>query len=195
MVCNSFLLIFIVFLSGCSYFPRFLFIKDPLTAEEHNNLGVAYEKEGKYELSLREYKRALDKDNSLITPLVNMGNVYFKQGNYEDAEKYYLTVLSKDKKSIEAANNLASLYIALGTNYEKGLGHLTGAMTSLENTPAYALDTLGVLHFRLGDKEKAKEMLVKACEKAANDKVLLEEIGFHLKELGYSCIGRVPLGR
>ena len=130
----------------------------------------------------------MGKDGSLITPLVNMGNVYFKQKDYENAEKYYLAALRKDKKSIEAANNLASLYIALGTNYEKGLDHLTGAMTSLENTPAYALDTLGVLHFRLGDKEKAKEMLVKACEKAGNDKVLLEEIGLHLKELGYSCI-------
>jgi tetratricopeptide (TPR) repeat protein len=166
-------------------------MQDPLTAEEHNNLGVAYEKEGKYELALREYKRAIDKDSSLIVPLVNIGNVYFKLGKYEKAEKHYLKALKKDEKNIEAANNLASLYIALNKNYEKGLGHLTKAIASPEDTSAYALDTLGVLYLRLGDKARAKEMLMKACNKAGYDKTLLEEIEAHLRELGEgSCVNK-----
>src|ERR1700752_4347019 len=101
------LLFFILFLSGCSFIPKLVYIRDPLTAEEHNNLGVAYEKEGRYDLALREYKRAVDKDKNLIVPLVNMGNVYFKQKKYKEAEKYYLKALEKDEKNIEAANNLA----------------------------------------------------------------------------------------
>jgi len=179
-----FFLLFTPLLSGCSYFLKLVFPQDPLTAEEYNNLGVAYEKEEKYELALRGYKRALDKDGSLIIPLVNMGNVYFKQGKYEEAEKYYLKALKRDEKNIEAANNLASLYITLGKDYEKGLEYLTEAVSSLESVPAYALDTLGVLHLRLGDKERAKEMLVKACERVGDNKALLEEIEVHLKELG-----------
>ncbi|HSE83812.1 MAG TPA: tetratricopeptide repeat protein, partial [Thermodesulfobacteriota bacterium] len=172
----SFLLIVAALSSGCGYFPRLLFMQDPLTAEEHNNLGVAYEKEGKYELALREYKRALDKDSSLVVPLVNIGNVYLKQGNYSDAESYYLKAIKKDEKNIEAANNLASLYIELGENYEKGLIYLTRAVPSVEDAPAYALDTLGVLYLKLGDREKAREMLLRACRKAGDDKVLLQEI-------------------
>ncbi|HEX3034076.1 MAG TPA: tetratricopeptide repeat protein [Thermodesulfobacteriota bacterium] len=159
-------------------------MQDPLTAEEHNNLGVAYEKEGKYELALREYKMALDRDNTLIVPLVNIGNVYFKQGKYSDAEAYYLKAIKKDEDNIEAANNLASLYIELGKNYKEGLNYLTRAITSLEEAPAYAFDTLGVLYFRLGDNEKAKETLLKACSRAGDDKVLLQEIEAHLRELG-----------
>jgi len=186
---DFFLFLFPIFLYGCGYLPNLIFTKDPLTAEEHNNLGVAYQEEGKYELALREYKRALDKDSSLIIPLVNIGNVYFKQGKYKDAEEYYLKAIKKDEESIEAANNLASLYIELGKNYEKGLDYLSKAIMSIEDVPAYALDTLGVLYLRLDYKGKAKETLLKACERVGDDKALMEEIEVHLKEMGEEGCG------
>lgn len=181
----GFLVLVSCLFSGCGYFPRItLFMRDPLTAEEHNNLGVAYEREGKYELALKEYERAIHKDASLVIPLVNMGNVYFKLGEYKKAEGYYLRALKKDEKNIEAANNLASLYITIKKDYGKGLEYLTKALPSPDSAPAYALDTMGVLYLRLGDKPKAKETLIRACEKAGSDKTLLREIEAHLGELG-----------
>jgi len=46
---------------SCSYISGALKYEDPLTAEEHNNLGVAYEKEEKYKLAVNEYKKAAKK--------------------------------------------------------------------------------------------------------------------------------------
>ena len=48
--------------SGCASIYAPYFTKDPLTAEEHNNLGVIYEREGKYDLAIREYKSAASAD-------------------------------------------------------------------------------------------------------------------------------------
>jgi tetratricopeptide (TPR) repeat protein len=172
-------------ISGCAYLPiNVLLMKDPLTAEEHNDLGVAYENEGKYELAIREYKTALKKNNQLIVPLVNIGNVFLKQGNYSEAEKYYKKALSMDPYNLEAANNLASLCLIVGKGYQKALMRLTSAVAFNKGFPAYAMDTMGVLYYRLGNVEKALFFLTKACAKAKGNRELIKEIDNHLEEVG-----------
>lgn len=183
-----YLIFFVSFIiSGCGYLPiSVLLMKDPLTAEEHNDLGVAYEHEGKYELAIREYKAALKKNNQLVVPLVNIGNVFLKQKNYSEAEKYYTKVLNIDPYNLEAANNLASLYLIVGKEYQKALETLTSAVAFNKGFPAYAMDTMGVLYYRLGDAEKANFYLTKACELAEDDVSLIQEIDQHLKDMGES---------
>ena len=44
-------------LSSCSL-PRIIVLEDPLTPEEHINLGVAYEKKGEADNAMKEYKEA-----------------------------------------------------------------------------------------------------------------------------------------
>lgn len=172
-------------ISGCGYLPiNVLLMKDPLTAEEHNDLGVAYENEGKYELAVREYKMAFNKNNELIVPLVNIGNVFLKQGNYSEAEKYYQKALRMNPYDLDAANNLASLYLIVGKEYQKALMNLTSAVAFNEGFPAYAMDTMGVLYHRLGNVGKANFFLIKACENAKDDIGLIREIDKHLKDLG-----------
>ena len=184
-LCLIFIASFII--SGCGYLPiNVLLMKDPLTAEEHNDLGVAYENEGKYELAIREYKAAVKKNNELVVPLVNIGNVYLKQKNYSEAEKYYEMALRKDPYSLEAANNLASLYLIVGKEYQKALAILTSAVAFNKGFPAYAMDTMGVLYYRLGNVEKAKFYLTNACERVNGDNELIKELDNHLKEIGES---------
>jgi len=179
------LVIFIlIFCGSCASLQGSLFMKDPLTAEEHNNLGVIYEREGKNDLAIREYKSAISSDNTLATPIVNLGNVYFKEGEYTKAEKYYKRALSNDETNLEAANNLASLYIEIGAQYKEGLEYMLQATKNLETIPPYALDTIGVLYIKLGKNIEAEKFLVQACSNVKNNESLREEIRSHLWQLG-----------
>jgi len=91
---------------SCCTLPRIAILHDPLTPEEHVNLGVSYEKRGELDAALEEYKEASKK-----LPLAHlyMGNVYFQQKNYHLAEKAYRAAIKKTQAA-EAYNNLAWLY-------------------------------------------------------------------------------------
>jgi len=169
---------------SCSYVSPLLLMKDPLTPEEHNNLGVAYEKEGKYDLAIREYKKALEMDNKFVIPLVNIGNVHLKEQDYLNAEKYYLKALRKEQYNLEASNNLASLYLITEKDYEKGLKIVISAVAFNEGFPAFAMDTIGTLYSRLGNMGKAKFFLLRACENTDGNNSLSQEINKHLQEIG-----------
>lgn len=164
-------------------------MEDPLSAEEHNNLGVIYERDGKYELALREYSRAIEDGPSLVTPLVNKANVYYKLGELTNAEKYYKKALSKDEKNLEAANNLASLYIETGEDYEEALAYMLRATQGVDTISPYALDTMGVLYIKTGNTEQGRELLLKACRSEDIREAILVQAKTHLAEIGESCEG------
>ncbi|MBU1076774.1 MAG: tetratricopeptide repeat protein, partial [Spirochaetes bacterium] len=55
-------LMLFILLSCVSYpLPKMVDIKDNLSAEEHNDLGVLYEKQEKYDLAEKEYSKAVKK--------------------------------------------------------------------------------------------------------------------------------------
>jgi tetratricopeptide (TPR) repeat protein len=82
-------------------------LDDPLTPEEHLNLGVTYEKNGGLDNALKEYRTASEK-----LPVANLyiGNIYFQRGDLEEAESFYRKTIDKDPDNADAYNNLAWLY-------------------------------------------------------------------------------------
>ena len=101
-------------LSSCSL-PRITILKDPLTPEEHVNLGVSYEKRGELDAALKEYQAAA---RSMPLAYLYVGNVYFQKKSYSDAEKAYRKAIDKTN-SAEARNNLAWLYYTTGSNLDE----------------------------------------------------------------------------
>jgi len=102
------LLLVLCFLSlaGCSL-PRIIVLEDPLSPEEHLNLGVAYEKKGEWESAIKEYEAASKK---LPMAYTYLGNVYFQKNEFQVAEEYYRKAIKKDPENADAYNNLAWLY-------------------------------------------------------------------------------------
>jgi Tfp pilus assembly protein PilF len=96
--------------------PRIVILDDPLSPEEHLNLGVAYEKKGELENALKEYEIAADK---LPGAYVFMGNVYFQRHDYDKAESNYRKALKKDPNNADAHNNLAWLFYSKRENLDE----------------------------------------------------------------------------
>jgi tetratricopeptide (TPR) repeat protein len=101
--------------SGCS-FPKIIILKDPLTPEEHLNLGVAYERRGEFDQAIREYQAAAKK---LPIAFLYLGNACFLKNDWDQAEIYFKKAIEKDGKNAAAHNNLAWLYFQRGKNLEQ----------------------------------------------------------------------------
>lgn len=91
-------------LAACSHF---VVLHDPLTASEHNDLGVAYESTGQLDLAASEYRRALRLDPHRAQARVNLGNVEAARGRWRSAEKCYRRALTDSSTNVDAMNNLA----------------------------------------------------------------------------------------
>ena len=91
-------------LASCS---RLVVLHDPLTAAEHNDLGVAYEASGQPSLARREYRKALKLDSRLVRARVNLGNLEAGAARWDRAEREYRRALALAPDDADALNNLA----------------------------------------------------------------------------------------
>jgi len=113
--CHAVALILLTLLLFSCSLPRIAILRDPLTPEEHVNLGVSYEKRGELDAALKEYGAAA---KAMPLAYLYVGNVYFQKKSFPDAEKAYRKAIDKTN-SAEARNNLAWLYYTTGSNMDE----------------------------------------------------------------------------
>ena len=107
-------LIMLAMTLSCSI-PKIIVLQDPLTPEEHINLGVSYENKGELDAALKEYETASKK---LPIAYLYIGNIYFQKNDFKNAEKNFKKAIKKTEDP-EAYNNLAWLYYTMNKNLEK----------------------------------------------------------------------------
>jgi len=98
---------------GCAHI---VVLHDPLSAAEHNDLGVAYEAQGDARLAAREYRRALRMDPRMARARVNLGNLSAQAGRWSEAEGLYRRALVDSPEDPDAMNNLA---VALARQHKR----------------------------------------------------------------------------
>jgi len=135
VLCSMFLAIC---LCGCAL-PRIVVLNDPLSHEEHLNLGVAYEQKGELDNALKEYKEASKK---LPLAYLYMGNVYYQKKEYEKAEFYYKEAIKKDPVNADAYNNLAWIYFIKRENLDEAERLVLKALELNPSKKEIYMDTL-----------------------------------------------------
>jgi tetratricopeptide (TPR) repeat protein len=128
--------------------PRIAILHDPLSPEEHVNLGVSYEKRGELDAALKEYKAAAKK---LPLASLYMGNVYFQQKKLPQAEKSYRAAIKKTQVA-EAYNNLAWLYYTTNTRLDEAEQLAARAVELSPDTEEFR-DTLGQIREKRGREQ------------------------------------------
>ncbi len=103
-------------LAGCAHV---VMLHDPLSAGEHNDLGVVYETQGQRDLAAKEYRKALRLDPHLAQARVNLGNVEAANGRWRSAEACYRRALSDSAADWDAMNNLAIALVRQGRKLEE----------------------------------------------------------------------------
>jgi tetratricopeptide (TPR) repeat protein len=110
--------------AGCAM-PRFTILSDPLSPEEHLELGIAYEKKGEFDNAIKEYEVAAKKRP---VAYLYLGNAHFQKNELDKAERYYKKAIKKERQNADAHNNLAWLYYVQGKNLDKAESLVLRAM-------------------------------------------------------------------
>jgi Tfp pilus assembly protein PilF len=163
------LLLALLLAGGCSRLPKVIVLSDPLTAAEHVDLGVAYERKGELDLAQREYERALRKDKKFYRARVNLGNIFLAKKEYGSAREEYLLALELRPGDAEATNNLAWAAIFSGEGIDEALARMEGVVSGSGGRRPTLLDTLGVLRMRANRPGAAEEAFSQAetfCQEA-----------------------------
>jgi Flp pilus assembly protein TadD len=106
----------VALLSGCAHL---VLLHDPLTASEHNDLGVAYETKGELDLAAGEYRHALRLDPHQTRARVNLGNIEAARERWRSAEKLYRRALADSSTNVDAMNNLAIALLKQGRGLDE----------------------------------------------------------------------------
>ncbi len=91
--------------SACAM-PRIIVLTDPLTPEEHLDLGIAYEQKKEYDMAIKEYQAAARK---LRKANLYLANARFLNNEPDRAEALYRLIIKDDPQCADAYNNLAWL--------------------------------------------------------------------------------------
>jgi tetratricopeptide (TPR) repeat protein len=139
-----------------------------LSAEEHNDLGVFFERMGNLRAATQHYVTAtqLNPSNSYFS--MNLGNALLKQRHLSEAAKAFSRAVELDPQNADAMNNLAYTYAEMGENLDEAVKLCNRAEELFPTRKAYFLDTLGTIYLKQGKHDEAATTFAAALAAATD---------------------------
>jgi len=156
------LLLMLGVFSGCSAFPQLVRHADPLTPEQHMQLGASYEAQGLTEAAGDQYDAAIRLDNAFIPAHIARGNLAFANGDLKTAVIFYRRALRLDRNNAGANNNMAMVCLARGKRFDKAEGYARTALKQDGPLRPYVLETLAEILIREARPSEARKALDEA---------------------------------
>jgi tetratricopeptide (TPR) repeat protein len=129
--------------------------RDPLTADEHNDLGVSYFGQGESGRAAGEFERAVALRPTWARALVNLGDARLALGEVPAAIDAYQRAAAAAPEDPAVANNLAWALLQDPRRWREAEPIIERALAQNPEPRGYYLDTLGALRLRKGDKQGA----------------------------------------
>lgn len=170
------LLLLIVGPAGCGTIPKVIVLNDPLSNEEHLQLGLSYEARGEWDLAISEYETALDKGGSASVIQGYLGNAYYGKKDYIAAEQAYRKSLHLNARNAPVLNNLASLYLVDRKDLLEAERFVQQAIEIDPARKPYYLDTLAAIYLARTEYEAALAAYREATALSPSDPVLLKQL-------------------
>ena len=101
------------------YYQRALEINPVYSADACNNLGVAYEKAGRFEEAIQQYNQALDINPKCDAFYDNLGHVLYEYGRPEEAMRVYRSAIEINSEHVEHHRGYSHVSLLMG-NFLQG---------------------------------------------------------------------------
>jgi tetratricopeptide (TPR) repeat protein len=126
-----------------------------LSADEHNDLGVFFERAGLLGPATEHYVAATQArpENSYFR--MNLGNALLKQRRLHEAADTFARAVELDSQNADAMNNLAYAYLEMGRKLDDAAQLCQRAIALRPSRQAYYLDTLGAVYLKQGKPKEA----------------------------------------
>ena len=152
------------------------------------NQGVIYQNQGRLDLAIKEYEKAIKWNPELSQAYFNLGILYAKTKNYTSAERMLKTVIKQNPYSFDGYHYLAIIYL----ESEK----LSSAQSTLEKANRLYLDSdqkkqvaeiyhgLALVYADRKEYIQSKSLLRKAADLAPGDFAIYYNLGIANTQLG-----------
>lgn len=168
-----FIIIFLFVLTSPYFYFKYLI---------HNwfQKGATYFDQGRYEESIREYKKILKYMPNNIKTLADIGNSYYWQGEYKKALETYKKIYKIDPSYTQALGGIADIYFDM-KEYNKAINYYKKALSSAPQD-RWAWLALGAAFREKGDFDDAVFYYGKTVLMAPNDLAAVAVLDSVIKE-------------